>query len=176
MSDLPIQIVDAHNNPVGGAMKEEAWTKGLIQRVVRISVLDGKGRMLLQKRSLKMALFPGRWDNSAAGHVDTGETYEEAAAHELEEELGLKGMKLRKVGDYYSESTYEWRKLNRFTRAYELVLKNPPSGFTCSDGEVIATEWMTIAKVKRLIRDHPEQVTDGLEQILERYFRPGQSH
>ena len=32
---------------------------------------------------------PGVWDSSAAGHVDAGEDYDEAALRELEEELGV---------------------------------------------------------------------------------------
>lgn len=84
MSDIPIQIVDENNNPTGSATKQEAWRDGLVHRVVRISILDPAGRLLVQKRSLQKELFPGRWDNSAAGHVDAGETYEQAALRELQ--------------------------------------------------------------------------------------------
>jgi 16S rRNA (adenine1518-N6/adenine1519-N6)-dimethyltransferase len=94
MSDLPIQIVDQNNNPTGSATKQEAWRGGLIHRVVRISILDPSGRLLAQKRSLHKEPFPGRWDNSAAGHVDAGETYEQAALRELREELGLDGIEV----------------------------------------------------------------------------------
>ena len=36
-----------------------------------------------------MDLAPGKWDQSAAGHVDEGESYIEAALRETKEELGL---------------------------------------------------------------------------------------
>ncbi|HSW74438.1 MAG TPA: NUDIX domain-containing protein [Candidatus Saccharimonadales bacterium] len=170
MPDLPIQIVDENNNPTGSATKQEAWKHGLIHRVVRISILDPAGRLLVQKRSLQKGLFPGRWDNSAAGHVDAGETYEQAALRELHEELGLKDIELQKLGDYYVDVTDDWRRMKRFTRSYKIVLQDPLPLFQLPENEVETTEWMDVAKVKKLIVDHPEQVTDGLEQIINRFF------
>lgn len=170
MSEVPIQIVDQNNNPTGSATKQEAWRDGLIHRVVRISILDSDGRLLVQKRSLQKELFPGRWDNSAAGHVDVGETYEQAALRELHEELGIEGIELQILGDYYVEVTDDWRIMKRFTRAYKIILEGPLSSFELSEDEVESTEWMEIASVKKLVTDHPEQVTDGLEQVMSRFF------
>lgn len=170
MSDLPIQIVDENNNPTGSATKQEAWRNGLIHRVVRISILDSAGRLLVQKRSLQKELFPGRWDNSAAGHVDVGESYEQAALRELEEELGLKDVKLEKLGDYYVDVTDDWRRMKRFTRSYKIVLHDPLPSFNLPEDEVESIKWMEVAKVKELVAKHPEQVTDGLEQVISRFF------
>jgi 16S rRNA (adenine1518-N6/adenine1519-N6)-dimethyltransferase len=170
MSDMPIQIVDENNNPVGSATKQKAWRDGLIHRVVRISILDRAGRLLIQKRSSKKELFPGRWDNSAAGHVDAGETYEQAALRELNEELGLKGIELQKLGDYYVDVTDDWRHMKRFTRSYKIVLQDPLPSFNLPKDEVESIEWMDIEKVKALVANHPEQVTDGLEQVMGRFF------
>jgi 16S rRNA (adenine1518-N6/adenine1519-N6)-dimethyltransferase len=170
MSDLPIQIVDENNNPTGSATKQEAWQNGLIHRVVRISILDQEDRLLVQKRSLQKELFPGRWDNSAAGHVDAGETYKQAALRELHEELGLQDVELQKVGDYYVDVTDGWRRMKRFTRSYKITLQDPLPSFKLPEDEVESTEWMEVANVKKLVADHPEQVTDGLEQIMSRFF------
>lgn len=61
-----------------------------IRRAVAIFVFDKEGRLYLQKRSSKKPRYPLYWCCSAAGLVDSGETYEKAALRELEEELGLK--------------------------------------------------------------------------------------
>ena len=170
MSDAPIQIVDKNNEPIGSASKQEAWRDGLIHRVVRISILNGTGRLLVQKRSHEKELFPGRWDNSAAGHVDVGETYEQAALRELSEELGLEDVEIQKLGDYYVEVRDDWRIMKRFTRAYKIILKDPLPVFQLPEDEVASTDWMEIEAVKSLVCNHPEQVTDGLEQVIERFF------
>lgn len=170
MSDQPIQIVDENNNPIGSATKQQAWREGLIHRVVRISILDKTGRLLVQKRSLQKEPFPGRWDNSAAGHVDADETYEQAALRELHEELGLSNVELQELGDYYVEVIDDWRRMKRFTRAYKIVLSDPLPDFRLPPDEVESTTWMEISKVKNLVKEHPSQVSDGLEQIISRYF------
>ncbi len=167
---MPIQIVDENNNPTGSATKQEAWRDGLIHRIVRISILDKAGRLLVQKRSTQKELFPGRWDNSAAGHVDVGETYEQAALRELNEELGLQGVELQKLGDYYVDVADDWRRMKRFTRSYKIVLQDPLPSFNLPKEEVESIEWMDIAKVKELVANNPEQVTDGLEQVMSHFF------
>jgi 16S rRNA (adenine1518-N6/adenine1519-N6)-dimethyltransferase len=170
MPDLPIQIVDENDVPVRGASKREAWTNGLIHRIIRISIRDESGRLLVQKRSMQKELFPGRYDNSAAGHVDDGESYEQAAYRELEEELALKDVKLKKLGDYYIDVRDDWRDMRRFTRGYELVLKNPLPVFELDPEEVESTQWMNVEEVKELAKNHPDQVTDGLLQFVERFY------
>jgi len=170
MTDLPIQIVDHHDNPIGGASKKEAWEKGLLHRIIRISIFNEDGQLLVQKRSTQKELFPGRLDNSAAGHVDVGETYEQAAYRELREELGLKDVSLTHIGDYYVEVQDDWRTMKRFTRAYTLTLHKPYPIFDLPVDEVASTEWMDVEDVKKIVIDSPDKVTDGLEQIAQRFL------
>ena len=58
-------------------------------RAVHVLVFNARGEVFLQKRSLKKDTFPGAWDSSASGHVDSGEEYDACAVRELREELGL---------------------------------------------------------------------------------------
>jgi len=62
----------------------------LIHRSVHVLVVSPDGRLLLQKRSLRKDVQPGKWDTSVGGHVGFGQSYEEAARREAEEELGLR--------------------------------------------------------------------------------------
>src|SRR4051812_32664763 len=62
---------------------------GMIHRSVHVLVI-GSGKLLLQKRSMRKDVQPGKWDTSVGGHVSFGQTYEEAARRESEEELGLR--------------------------------------------------------------------------------------
>jgi isopentenyldiphosphate isomerase len=63
--------------------------KGLLHRAVHIFVFNSRGELLLQKRSGTKDEYPLCWTSSASGHLSAGESYDEAAPRELEEELGL---------------------------------------------------------------------------------------
>src|SRR5579884_2172339 len=125
MSKALIQIVDENDNPVGVASLEESQSKGLIQQISRVMVEDEKGNILLQKRAAHKKLFPGRWDNSAAGHVDEGEDYVKAAFREMAEEIGLRNVQLKEAAYFYTSFTFKDMKLNQFQRVYKV---QQPSG------------------------------------------------
>ncbi len=82
-------IVDKNNKVIGKATRKEAHTKGLLHRAVHILIVNSKGQMLLQKRSMTKDLYKGYWIDATAGHVDSGESYESTARRELKEELGI---------------------------------------------------------------------------------------
>ena len=64
----------------------------LIHRSVHVVILDSSGqKILLQKRSARKDIQPGKWDTAVGGHVDAGESVENAAVRELSEELGISG-------------------------------------------------------------------------------------
>ena len=61
----------------------------LIHRSVQVLIFDDSGRVLLQRRSANKDLFPLYWCASASGHVAAGDSYDDTAARELAEELGM---------------------------------------------------------------------------------------
>lgn len=71
------------------ASREEVHKKGLWHKTVHVWVMNSKGHLLLQKRTMTKETFPGYWDISCAGHIDAGEIPLRAAVRELEEELGF---------------------------------------------------------------------------------------
>ena len=82
-------VVDEHDRVVGTAPRGVVHATGLRHRAVHLFVFNGQGELLLQKRSPWKDKHPGKWDSSAAGHLDSGEDYAHAARRELTEELGL---------------------------------------------------------------------------------------
>lgn len=81
--------VDEHDQVIGPRARGELHRLGIRHRAVHILVFNRRGELFLQKRSMSKDVNPGLWDTSAAGHVDFGESYDECAARELAEELGV---------------------------------------------------------------------------------------
>lgn len=57
--------------------------------VVHLHVFDKERGLLLQKRSHKKKIQPGRWDTAVGGHVGYGEDMIQALTREVAEEIGL---------------------------------------------------------------------------------------
>jgi isopentenyl-diphosphate delta-isomerase type 1 len=81
--------VDENDQVIGTRTRGELHRLGLRHRAVHILVFNSRNELFLQKRSASKDINPGLWDTSAAGHVDLGESYDEAARRELNEELGV---------------------------------------------------------------------------------------
>jgi 16S rRNA (adenine1518-N6/adenine1519-N6)-dimethyltransferase len=84
-----LQVVDEHDHPIRSVDRATVHAEKLLHRAVHIFVLNGAGELFLQRRSYRKDTFPRSWDSSAAGHVDSGESYDACASRELREELGL---------------------------------------------------------------------------------------
>ncbi|MFD4117413.1 NUDIX domain-containing protein [Streptomyces niveus] len=91
-SDEIIDIVDEHDHVVRQATRGEAYAKGLRHRCVFILARDADDRIFVHRRTATKTVFPSRYDMFVGGVVGAGETYDEAALREAEEELGVSGL------------------------------------------------------------------------------------
>lgn len=171
MSDALIQIVDENDVPLRGGTKQEIWNAGLCHRVARVMCEDKRGNVLLQKRTADTPLFPECWDNSAAGHVDEGESHLVAAKRELAEEIGIKDIELEEVKYYKTDGKFEQRILRRWTRLYKVILPES-TDFLLQPDEVIAVRWVSRQELADIVTNHPDTVSDGLREAYEIMYKP----
>ena len=100
-ADERVVIVDADNRPVDVVLRSAMRAEGLRHRVTGIFVLDREGRLFVQRRTETKDVYPGMLDLCAGGVVVAGESYEECAAREVEEELGIVDTPLQAAFDSY---------------------------------------------------------------------------
>ena len=87
-----LAVVDRDGTVCGAAPRCEIHgNRDWLHQVVHVLVFDACDRLLLQKRSPKKTVAPGKWDTSVGGHVDCGEPVESAMHREMAEELGIRG-------------------------------------------------------------------------------------
>jgi len=82
-------VVDENDQLMGSASRAEVHGNNLRHRAVHMLIFNDAGEVYLQKRTRRKDRHPLLWDSSAAGHVNAGEGYDEAARRELNEELGI---------------------------------------------------------------------------------------
>jgi isopentenyldiphosphate isomerase len=120
-------IVDEDGRVTGSATRGEchSGTK-MLHPVVHLHVFNSRGDIYLQRRPEWKDIQPGKWDTAVGGHVDYGETVDEALRREVYEELGISDFVPVFVDRYVFESQ----------RERELVYVNR----TVYDGEIRPSE------------------------------------
>jgi isopentenyl-diphosphate Delta-isomerase len=94
-----VELVDEAGRTVGTIGKLAAHQPpGRLHRAVSVFLLDGRDRLLLQRRALGKYHSGGLWSNTCCSHPRAGERPVEAAARRVVEELGVPGHGLRQVG------------------------------------------------------------------------------
>jgi len=89
-NDEFLDIVDKNGKIIGCEKRSILHEDPMkIHMTTNILIVNSKHEVLVQKRSRKKRYGGGIWEISAGGHVDHGETPDECAKRELEEELGI---------------------------------------------------------------------------------------
>ncbi len=157
-----VAIVDEKNNVTGSALRSVMRAKGLPHRATYILVFNSKGELYVQKRTPVKDIYPGYYDVAAGGVVMAGESYDESASRELKEELGIQGVSLTHLFNFYRQDAG-----NRvWGGAYSCVY----------DGEVVLQEeevesggFYSLETILAASR-HGSYTPDGL-YVLQRYLK-----
>ncbi|WP_286258122.1 NUDIX domain-containing protein [Streptomyces graminofaciens] len=91
-ADEILDIVDENDQVIGQAPRGEAYARGLCHRIVLVLARDVEGRLFIHRRTPAKLVFPSLYDMFVGGVVGAGESYDEAALREAEEELGVSGL------------------------------------------------------------------------------------
>lgn len=159
-----LDIVNNHDEVIGQALKSEIYEKKLTHRIVHILVFNENGELALQLQSKSKKFCPNHWVSSAAGHVQSGESYQAAAQRELKEEIGvdLPIIFLRK--DLYAVAGAD--NFFKFIATFKARYSGP---FKLNLWEVEKVEYFPLNIVKQMITSgekfHPE-----LNFLLEKIF------
>ncbi|QMU78534.1 NUDIX domain-containing protein [Streptacidiphilus sp. PB12-B1b] len=91
-ADELLDIVDAQDRVVGQASRGEATARRLRHRCVFVLARDADDRIFVHRRTPEKLVFPSLYDMFVGGVVGAGESYDDAARREAEEELGVHGL------------------------------------------------------------------------------------
>jgi len=148
-ADEIFDVVNERDEVIGQNTRREVHARGLQHRAVHVLVFNRRGELFLQKRSMKKDTFPGAWDSSASGHLDTGEDYDACAVRELREEIGLVAERtptrlLRIEACLETGQEFVW--------VYRMESEGP---FTLHREEIESGGWFAPEKITQWIADRP---------------------
>ena len=150
-------VVDEGDEVVGTRLRSEVHAENLLHRAVHILVFNREGELLLQKRSAWKDREPSKWDSSAAGHLEPGESYAGGAVRETEEELGIR-CELAPVGKIRACSNTGQEFVEVFTTRHEGPFVLPPS-------EIEDAAFFPISVIRDWLADRPQDFAPGFWEV-----------
>ena len=155
-------LVDEQGQVIGKATRGECHSGSrLLHPVVHLHVFNSQGEVYLQKRPEWKDIQPGKWDTSVGGHIDYGETPEEALVREVREELGITDFVPERVGQYVFEGLRE----REFVYVHKTVYDGPVSP---SASELDGGRFWRIEEIRTAIGQGI--LTPNFESEFQRFF------
>ncbi|MDA8085136.1 MAG: NUDIX domain-containing protein [Nitrospiraceae bacterium] len=162
MAEEFLEIVNENGEVKGIAPRSEIHgNPALMHRVAHVLVFNGKGEILLQRRSMNKDVAPGRWDTSVGGHVDPGESPELAALREMREELGVEG-RLEFLHSYIHTNHYETELVYTFRAVKE-------DGFEFNAEEIEEIRFWDLGEVEMAVGS--SLLSDNFEHEIATYLK-----
>ena len=161
--DELVILVDEADHELGFAPKLFAHEQGLRHRAISVCVVDGAGRMLLQRRALGKYHSGGLWTNACCTHPRPGEKVEETARRRLREELGV-DCRVKFIARMHYRATVgegliEDEIVHLFVGDY--------NGPTAPDGDEVADlAWLTYDALSADVAARPEHYTYWFKYYL----------
>lgn len=167
MHDEFLAVADQQDNIIDYRPRREIHAQALRHRAVHILVFNDLEQLLLQKRSMLKDLNKGLWDTSAAGHVDRGESYDDCAPRELQEELNITAalnplFKLAACPELGME----------FIQVYSCRHNGP---FQFAENEIDELRWQNLEEVDARVRKNDNSLTETFK-IIWRHFRQSKTN
>lgn len=177
--DDQMDIIDQNKEKTGEIKGyTEIHKNGLLHLTVHVWLMNKNGEFLLQKRSKEVAVFPEKWDVSATGHVNSGQSSLEAAQMEMMEELGLylpldnfEYLFTVRENTVFDNGEYI-HKENALNDIYLVHLDVSIEDLKLAKEEVSETKWIKIADLEKIAKGDDDTVTPHIyeyKKLLE-YF------
>ena len=153
--DELVDIVDEDDRVVSVVQRREIREGNLLHRCTYVLVRRSDGRVLVHRRTETKDVYPGAYDMFAGGVLASGESYDDGARRELEEELGIAGAPLTPLFRHrYSGSSGE-----AWGAVYETVWDGR---VIHQESEVAWSDWVTLEELDAML-DEREFCLDSRE-------------
>ncbi len=164
-NDEYLDLVNEQDEVIGKKLRSEVYAGNLSNfRVINAFVVNTRGELWIPRRSARKRIFPLCLDMSVGGHVESGETYDEAYRRETMEEIAvdIDAVTQRLIGHLTPHEHH----VSAFMNVYEITLDTVPN---YNRDDFIEYFWLTPqAFYERLTQG--EKTKDDLPKLIELFY------
>ncbi|HKK54537.1 MAG TPA: NUDIX domain-containing protein [Patescibacteria group bacterium] len=167
MKEEYLDIVDENNKPIGEKKpRSEVHSSGLWHRTVHIyyfMIKDNDYYFLCHLRFKDKDLCPNMWDTRFGGHLQAGESVEEALVEEFKEEIGLN----TDFSDFIKGPVRKRNKYpnNEFTYTFYYQVDEDISKLRFEDGEIQKVEWVSAKNILSNLNNNKKEWANSFESF-----------
>ena len=161
-------VVDEADRVIGSAPRSEVHRRKLRHRAVHVLLFNARAELFVQKRSTVKDTFPGCYDSSASGHLNSGEDYDICATREVQEEIGLV-VAVGRLSRHFKVEACEqtgWE----FVWVYSFVTDEQP---LINLAELESGEFWTTEYTRSRLLANPEQFAHGFVRVFNEFDHRG---
>lgn len=156
-----VDIIDESGTLIGVTFKDAAHRDGLLHAVVIGAVRDSVGnRVLVRQASDRQDA--GQFVNPVGGHVQAGESLDDALRREVAEEIGWTNFNLTRIGAAVFSRTVLGRHENHLFNVYDIHSDEP---MKLSD-EAVEIKTFAPDEHRLLIKENPSLFGDAHHFVL----------
>jgi isopentenyl-diphosphate Delta-isomerase len=159
-----VDIIDADGTVVGQELKTEAHKQGWLHKTVIGYLKYGDDWALVRQAADRQDA--GQLVAPVGGHVQAGESVEEALLRESEEEIGTRKISHRYVGDAIFHRQVIGRDENHLFVIYEITTDDD----VVLGEEAVAIERFTKDELRQALAEKPQNFGDAYYFVLERFY------
>lgn len=163
-----LDIVDQYDQVITSLPRSVVYQDALFSQMRSVWLLlkNKKGQLWIPRRAYDRPILPGHLDGSVVGHVQAGETYEQALIRETKEEVGFDITD--KSYTYLGKLTPSEHNTFCFAAVYECVVKVAPRNWNTQ--EFCEWFWISPQKLQQAIQAG-EKVKSALPIILKNFYQ-----
>jgi len=160
--DEYLDVVNENDEVIGKELKSQKKIKNFVSRTVSILIYNSQKQFLTCKRSPYKKIDPNVYDVSAYGSVMAGETCENAAHREMQEEIGI-DCKLTFLKKYYHELEDKGEKTSK---VFCYIFLGKSDDEPKLNHELVAFKRFTLQEIEKEFLEKPAEYCGGFKEDI----------
>jgi isopentenyldiphosphate isomerase len=146
-ADELVDVIDEAGNTIGVVTRRQMRAQRLPHRCTYVLVFNAVGELFIHLRTVTKDVYPSHWDVCIGGVLAAGETFDQGARREIQEELGIDAVAEPLFPIHYvDDATFA------YGMAYHIIHDGP---FRLQVEEIVRGEFVPVAEALERIGREP---------------------